>query len=329
MTTTSEHASVRTELVSQLESGLAAVRPLLRQDLVARGTNDHDIGAALKRGELTALRPGRYLRTESYAEMTYEQRHRLLVASVAPDLKPQTVVSHTSAAVIWGMSLWRVRLDRVHVSRHQAARVRTSRWVQPHHSRTRIPTDVVDDVVVTSPARTVCDCARLLPFEQGVVVADAALRMELVTAAELADEISRSAGLKGVGRARAVVNFADSRSESVGESRSRVMFQTAPLPQMELQYKIDDDIGRFIARVDFAIPRLKIAGEFDGRVKYGRLLRPGQDPGDVVFAEKIREDRAREVGWQMVRWVWNEIEQPAVVIGRWQRAVARAGEARR
>ena len=36
-------------------------------------------------------------------------------------------------------------------------------------------------------------------------------------------------------------------------------------------------------------------GEFDGRVKYGRLLKPGQDPGEVVFAEKRREDLIRGV----------------------------------
>jgi hypothetical protein len=42
-------------------------------------------------------------------------------------------------------------------------------------------------------------------------------------------------------------------------------------------------------------------------VKYGRLLRPGQDPGDVVFAEKVREDAIRADDHGMVRWIWREI----------------------
>ncbi|MDN5916403.1 MAG: hypothetical protein L0I76_15095 [Pseudonocardia sp.] len=35
-----------------------------------------------------------------------------------------------------------------------------------------------------------------------------------------------------------------------------------------------------------------VVGEFDGKIKYGRSLRPGQDPGDVVFEEKIRRGPA-------------------------------------
>ena len=58
-------------------------------------------------------------------------------------------------------------------------------------------------------------------------------------------------------------------------------------------------------------------GEFDGRVKYGRLLKPGQDPGDVVFAEKRREDRLREAtGCAIIRLVWSDYEQPALVRDR-------------
>ncbi len=41
-------------------------------------------------------------------------------------------------------------------------------------------------------------------------------------------------------------------------------------------------------------------GEFDGRIKYGRLLRPGQEAGDAVFEEKRREDAIRDEGWKVV-----------------------------
>ena len=51
-------------------------------------------------------------------------------------------------------------------------------------------------------------------------------------------------------------------------------------------------------------------GEFDGRVKYGRLLRPGQEPGDAVFEEKRREDAIRDEGWGVVRWVWSDLQVP-------------------
>ena len=37
--------------------------------------------------------------------------------------------------------------------------------------------------------------------------------------------------------------------------------------------------GRLIGYVDFGWPEQRTVGEFDGRVKYGRGLTPGGDPG--------------------------------------------------
>jgi hypothetical protein len=175
----------------------------------------------------------------------------------------------------------------------------------------------------------VIDCARLLPFEQGVVIADAALHAGIVTMDGLREVLDGAARLKGVNRARAVVEFADGRSESVGESRSRVMFAATRLPTMAPQHPIRDDRGQFVARVDFAIPDLRVAGEFDGKVKYGRLLKPGESAGDAVFREKRREDAVRDLGWQMVRWTWDEIGSPHVVTDRWERAIRRAAHGAR
>lgn len=51
-------------------------------------------------------------------------------------------------------------------------------------------------------------------------------------------------------------------------------------------------------------------GEFDGKVKYGRLLKPGQSAGDAVFDEKRREDAMRAMLWQMVRWIRDDLLHP-------------------
>ena len=76
-------------------------------------------------------------------------------------------------------------------------------------------------------------------------------------------------------------------------------------------------------RCDFCWEEYATVGEFDGRVKYGRLLRPGQDPGDVVFAEKRREDELRDLGREVARWVWDELETFDAVAARIHRAFAR------
>jgi len=49
-------------------------------------------------------------------------------------------------------------------------------------------------------------------------------------------------------------------------------------------------------------------GEFDGLVKYGRLLEPGQVPADVLFAEKRREDAMRAQLRGLTRWTWSDID---------------------
>jgi len=45
----------------------------------------------------------------------------------------------------------------------------------------------------------------------------------------------------------------------------------------------------------------KTVGEFDGKIKYGRLLKPGQRIEDEIFEEKLREDAVRDLGLQVVR----------------------------
>ena len=46
-----------------------------------------------------------------------------------------------------------------------------------------------------------------------------------------------------------------------------------------------------------------MAGEFDGRVKY-RSASFGQDPEEVVWREKLREDALRASGLTVARWTW-------------------------
>jgi hypothetical protein len=65
-------------------------------------------------------------------------------------------------------------------------------------------------------------------------------------------------------------------------------------------------------------------GEFDGKIKYGRLLKPGQRIEDVIFEEKLREDALRDLGWQSVRWLWRDLYRRGVLRERVLRAFARA-----
>ena len=114
------------------------------------------------------------------------------------------------------------------------------------------------------------------------------------------------------------------RSESAGESVSRVRISEAGLPSPTPQLEIFDHRGRFVARLDFGCEEKRTIGEFDGKGKYGELLRPGQMPSDAIVAEKRRENQLRDLGWQVVRWLWADLYQENVIKDRLLRAFAQA-----
>ena len=89
------------------------------------------------------------------------------------------------------------------------------------------------------------------------------------------------------------------------------------LPVPETQFEVRDSDGVLRGTCDWWWRKAKVLGEFDGKLKYGRLLRPGLEPGDVVFAEKQREDELRELtGCQMIRLTWSDYDRPRVTVAR-------------
>jgi hypothetical protein len=240
-------------------------------------------------------------------------------------LRVPGIVSHASAAVLHGLPLWNVRLSRVHMIRRPPANGSGTKRLHLHIAR--LPDDevtAINGIVVTDVTRTVIDVARSLPFESAVVVADAALASRKTTPQRLTECLRGMGSTPGTRRASRVVSFADRRSESVGESRSRVMLHRLGLPAPDLQVRLFGADGSPIGRCDFGWAAHRTVGEFDGRIKYGRLLRPGQSAGDAVYEEKLREDEIRDIGWKVARWTWADLDRPRVVGDRLLRAFARA-----
>lgn len=291
--------------------------PLLRPGLLAAGVTDDELRRLRRRGELTVLRPGAYVDPVDQRLRRPESRHALLVAAQVPRVATDAVVSHVSAAVTYGLPIWNVPLDRVHTTRpRRSGGLRTARLHV--HTAPLDPDEItaVDGFAVTSAVRTLLDIARTVGFEQAVVMLDAALYRHLVTRADLLTGLERMNRWRGAPAARRVIEFADPRPESPGESRSRVAMARLGLPRPELQWEVVRADEAALGRVDFAWPEHRLVGEFDGFVKYGRLLRPGQAPADVVFAEKVREDGIRAEDLRFVRWIWPEIDTFADVARR-------------
>jgi hypothetical protein len=294
---------------------------VLRRTALGEGWSDDELDRRLRRGELTRLRPGAYTSPASVRDPA--RRHRELITATLAALRRPAVVSHQSAAVLHGLAMWGVPLGRVHVTRNPPAAGEIGRHLHSHVARLpEADVVLVEGIAVTSKARTAVDLARSLPFEPAVALLDLGLFRKDLAAAELAERATVLGRVPGARAAARAIRFADGRSESVGESRSRVLLHRLGLMPSTLQLPVHDAVGRSLGRADFAREGQRLLGEFDGRVKYGRLLRPGQDPGDAVFEEKLREDALRDEVWGMVRWVWAELT-PQVLGPRVCRALER------
>jgi predicted transcriptional regulator of viral defense system len=297
---------------------------LRRADAVADGFSDVELARLVRRGELARLQRGTYLTDPTAAPAELAARHALRVAATISDLRVPAVVSHLSAAALHGLPLWGVRLSRVHVLRRPPASGASNVRLHLHVARyADEDIAVVEGLALTDVTRTVVDVARTASFEAAVVVADAALYRRLTSQIRLRECLARMGPVPGVRAAARALAFADGLSESVGESRSRVAMHRLRLPSPDLQVRVLRGDRSEIGRCDFGWEQFRTVGEFDGRIKYGRLLRPGEDPGDAVFAEKRREDELRDHRWEVARWVWADLDRPAVMGARIRRAFAR------
>lgn len=302
---------------------------VLRSEAIEFGLDDAELARRVRAAELIRLRRGAYLASTDAIDLDPTARHRLDIVSTWAQLDEPAIVSHGSAATLLGIPMFDVPLDRVCFTR-----------TPPSHGRQRpgvlVLVAQLDEgeavecgaMQVTSPARTALDLTRRHGMRAGVVAADHLLRHGQVQAHELAVCAANMFGTPGSRAVNRVVAFADGRSESVGESLSRVVMAQAGLPAPQLQLPVVDAGGLLIARCDFGYAERRVVGEFDGQIKYGRLLRPGETPGQAVFREKQREDAVRDCGWEMVRWTWQDIFRPHPLIDRWERALRRADRRR-
>src|SRR3954469_2040643 len=163
---------------------------------------------------------------------------------------------------------------------------------------------------VTGPE--VADCLRTSSFERAVALGDAALgrglsREELLSCLALA------------GRTGALLRPAGRPSSSTGGPRASVSpsagccWLACAFRDRTCSSRSPTTPDACFARSDFHRSKQRTLGEFDGKTKYGRSMQPGKDPGDVVFHEKVREDRLREMGFEVVRWIWDDLQRPNVL----------------
>jgi hypothetical protein len=289
---------------------LAATRGAFsRSEALQSGYDDNAIRRALKARLWTRVRPGSYTFADLWDRADEKARHLAAARAVARRLFPRVALSHTSAALDHGLLVWNGDLSRAHVTRLDGGAGRTEAGVV-HHEGLCTDDDVMerDGYLSMKPVRASLEAATLLGSESSVVLFDDALHRRVFDDDELEQTGRRLEHWPNTLHLQFAVRFADGRAESAGESRSRYLCYKFGLPSPELQFHVYDGSGRLVGITDMAWIEHRLLGEFDGKVKYGRLLKPGEEPGDAVFREKVREDALRQATqYSMVRLIWADL----------------------
>lgn len=294
-----------------------------RAQILASGVTERQLRDQVEAETLLRLHRGSYVSAAEWDQLWWEGQHLLKVLAVreaSPGDGP--VFTHVSAAVVWGLPLYRLGEKPVQVLIEGRRHSRVLSGVVRRDMRVADDDIVdVDGVRVTSLMRTVVDVARTASYPQAVACADAGLRRAAVKGQIMdagldeqwrADSMALAApGLRGVRQARRVLEFADGRAQLPGESVSRVHLQALGYTRYDLQVPVTGATGDQYW-LDFAFPGARTFGEFDGNGKYtDPMLRSAASAEDAVLAEKRREDDIRGMtGWKFARWGDEDLRTP-------------------
>lgn len=272
----------------------------------------------VKEGLLTPLAHGWYAVGPIVDD---EERHVLTTRARLRSHGGRAVAGHHSALLLLGLPTYSADLGVIRLSRRTPGPTR----VRPSLRLGRAIPTLWQAADTVTPAFAAVQHGLSAGPLSALVAADGALHAGLTARAELdaaAAFVHRHPCSAGVAE---LLGHADGRHESPGETRlahALRLLGVAATPQVP--------IPGSNAVVDFLLDDVPVVLEFDGRVKYGRR-EDERDPfgrrrsaQEVLWEEKRREDRLRELGYEVVRVIWSDLDSPRELAARIRRAVERS-----
>ncbi len=290
------------ELTSPRTQGLATHAGLLRNGVsraaLSRAVADGSVVRVRRRVYAASPLPPlpRHLVTDQGVASAYAAHVRAALLSLGAD----AAACRRTAAALHGWALLVEPGRTVEVAtRHGRGRV-VAPGVVAHQHRSG---DVVRHVVlpgtaalrVTTPVRTVLDCAGALPLLEAVVVADSALRAGAVTLDALRSAAAALPGREGAARVRRVLARCDPACGSVLESVTRVRLHEAGCAGWTTQALLRDLPGR-VLRVDFCFAGAGLVVEVDGARWHPNPAR-----------DRARDNALAALGWRVLRYTWADV----------------------
>lgn len=225
------------------------------------------LGLRASNRRLRRVRPGVHARDAAYQQLHPWQRYAARVHAFART-HPDAVLCLESAAVMHGLPLFNETLQ-IHVLADSGDKSRTFGDVVVHSSVDDRDLVTIAGIRCTDLLATAVDLTRVLPPAKAVAVADAAMspfQGGTVRRSSVDDVLDGQVSSRGRARARWAWSHADERSESPGESISRVVIGWCGFEAPELQTRFTYEGAH--DRVDFFFPSSRAIGEADGWGKY-------------------------------------------------------------
>jgi very-short-patch-repair endonuclease len=242
-------AMERTGAIAQVQRGRVA-----RRQLLAAGISQSTIGRMMSRGLLRVEHAGVY--AVVYGAPVPFARETAAVLACGD----RAILSHTSAAAVWGI---RERADGPVDVTVASSSGRRRPNIRLHHARDLRARDVRvhDGLPLTSPARTLVDFAGCLDTRSLERAVDEALVvLKVVSRSELEDVLERSSGRAGAAALRRLTGRRTNSqiTHSRAERRCLELIRKARLPEPVTQVRIGD------FRVDLLWPEHRVVFEING-----------------------------------------------------------------
>lgn len=269
-----------------------------QEDLIYQGFSPQKIHQKLETNEIRALRRGIYVYSYQWKQLTCWEQYRTEIQAYGRR-SPDSVFSHQTAALLWGLPLLHKPPEKIHVLTKTTSRGRARMIARHLGKEDYVPIQTGEQLWCTDISRTILDCSKSLPLVEGLCIADSALHQKHISH----DVLSRYLFSYKGNFSRKVHKIAQLMSmlaESPGESGTRLL-----LHDMGINFEEQKEL--FIAgrkyRVDFYLTDFNVVLEFDGEIKYTEF----GDSSEVVRKERWREKALTNAGYRVFRTSWNKV----------------------
>jgi len=267
-----------------------------RAQLDGLGLNDQAIAKRVDRGRFNRVHQTVY----SLTPKVMTERGRFMAAVLA--CGPDAVLSHRSAAYLWGLvDTWEEPIDVTAPNR----RGRSPEGVAAHRDGSLQPIDktTLYGIPCTGVARTVLDFAAVaLEWEVRKVVAQAEV-LGILDKAKLRALLKRSRRRRGVARLRLILDTIHPQTKRTRSELERLFLQMCAkreVPEPEVNVWLPAPDGKRY-QADFLWRDSELIVEADSRRFH--------DTDSAFVSDRKRQQQLELAGWRVSRCTWEEVER--------------------